>query len=58
MGTDKLLGMCMWLTWEISPLVKIRASRREVKVWNGNLKNEKEVWPRTRERIVQAWRPS
>lgn len=54
MGTDKLLGMCMWLTWEISPLVKIRASRREVKVWNGNLKNEKEVWPRTRERIVQA----
>lgn len=56
MGADKLLGMCigMWMIWELTPLAEIRASRREVKVWNRNLKDEIEVWPRTRERIVQA----
>jgi len=51
-GADKLLGMCTWLIWEIIPLAEIGGSRREVKFQNGNLKDEKKVWPRTRERIV------
>lgn len=51
-GADKLLGMCTWLIWEIIPLAEIGGPRREVKFQNGNLKDEKKVWPRTRERIV------
>ena len=50
-GTDKL-GTCTWLIWEIIPLAEIGGSRREVKVRNGNLKDEKKVWPRTGERVV------
>lgn len=39
-GADKLLDTCTWLIWKITPLAEIGSLRREVKVQNGNLKDE------------------
>lgn len=48
---EKFSVMRLWLN-QIVPLAEIGGSRTEVKVWNNNLKNDKQTWSKVKERIV------